>query len=145
MYTRRDEISNLTIRSELQIFIISDRIKDNKKELHDHIQRMDPYRIARKAVEYKPIEHRDDGLPKRRWLLKIPIWSEHILWSTVMLMTDDDVFNRKKIAFWGIAPCSLVRVDRRFRGAYFLRQIPNWRFKGVYCLHHQGDGGGTHL
>jgi hypothetical protein len=28
-------------------------------------------------------------------------------------------------AFWDIAPCSLVGVDRRFRGAY--------------CLHHQGD------
>jgi hypothetical protein len=28
-------------------------------------------------------------------------------------------------AFWDIAPCSLVEVDRRFRGAY--------------CLHHQDD------
>jgi hypothetical protein len=28
-------------------------------------------------------------------------------------------------AFWDIAPCSLVEVDRRFRGAY--------------CLHYQGD------
>jgi hypothetical protein len=28
-------------------------------------------------------------------------------------------------AFWDIAPCSLVVVDRRFRGSY--------------CLHHQGD------
>jgi hypothetical protein len=27
-------------------------------------------------------------------------------------------------AFWDIAPCSFVNVDRRFRGAY--------------CLHHQG-------
>jgi hypothetical protein len=32
-------------------------------------------------------------------------------------------------AFWDIAPCSLVEVDLRFRGAY--------------CLHHQGDGGGA--
>jgi hypothetical protein len=31
----------------------------------------------------------------------------------------------KIIAFWDIAPCSLVEIDRRFRG--------------VYCLH-QGDG-----
>jgi hypothetical protein len=65
--TGRDEISNLAIHSELQIFIINDRIKDKKKELLDHIQRLDPYRIARKAVEYKPIEHRDRGHPKRRW------------------------------------------------------------------------------
>jgi hypothetical protein len=29
--------------------------------------------------------------------------------------------------FWDVAPCSQVDVDRRFRGAY--------------CLHHQGDDG----
>jgi hypothetical protein len=28
-------------------------------------------------------------------------------------------------AFWDIAPCNLIEVDRRFRGAY--------------CLHHHGD------
>jgi hypothetical protein len=43
--------------------------------------------------------------------------------------------NMKMTAFWDIVPCSLVEVDRRFRGAY--------------CLHHQGDegpddGGSTH-
>jgi hypothetical protein len=31
----------------------------------------------------------------------------------------------KMTAFWDIAPCSLIEVDRHFRGAY--------------CLHHQGD------
>jgi hypothetical protein len=31
----------------------------------------------------------------------------------------------KMTAFWDIAPCSLVDVDRRFRGAY--------------CLHHQSN------
>jgi hypothetical protein len=66
-YTRRDEISNSSIRSELQIFDINDKITDKKKKWHDYIQRMDPYRIAHKAAEYKPIEHRDVGRPKRRW------------------------------------------------------------------------------
>jgi hypothetical protein len=67
-YTRRDEISNLTIHSELQIFNRqNDKITDKKKEWHDHIQRMDPYRIARKAVEYRPSRHRDVGRPKRSW------------------------------------------------------------------------------
>jgi hypothetical protein len=33
--------------------------------------------------------------------------------------------NVKMTAFWDIEPRSLVEVDRRFRGAY--------------CLHHQGD------
>jgi hypothetical protein len=39
----------------------------------------------------------------------------------------------KMMAFWDIAPCSLVEVDQHFRG--------------VYCLHHQGDndGGSMHL
>jgi hypothetical protein len=36
--------------------------------------------------------------------------------------------------FWDVAPCSLVAIDLRFRGAY--------------CLHHQGDlhddGGSRH-
>jgi hypothetical protein len=32
----------------------------------------------------------------------------------------------KTTAFWDVAPWNLVEVDRRFRG--------------VYCLHHQGDG-----
>jgi hypothetical protein len=66
-YARRGEISNLTIRSELQICNINDKIKDKKKEWHDHIQRMDHYRIARKATEYKPSDiqtpdaQREDG------------------------------------------------------------------------------------
>jgi hypothetical protein len=34
-HTRRDEISNLTIRSELQIFSINDKITDKEKEWHD--------------------------------------------------------------------------------------------------------------
>jgi hypothetical protein len=33
------------------------------------------------------------------------------------------------IDFWDIAPCSLVEADQRFRG--------------TYCLHHQGDNGGS--
>jgi hypothetical protein len=38
--------------------------------------------------------------------------------------------------FWNVAPCGLIGVDQGFRG--------------VYCLHHQGDdcpgdGGSTHL
>jgi hypothetical protein len=40
--------------------------------------------------------------------------------------------NMKVRAFWNRASCSLVEVDRSFRG--------------MYCLHHQGNNGGsTHL
>jgi hypothetical protein len=41
------------------------------------------------------------------------------------IMKNGDSRYLKMTAFWEIAPCSLVEVDRRFRGAY--------------CLHHQGD------
>jgi hypothetical protein len=36
------------------------------------------------------------------------------------------VTSMKLTAFWDIAPCSFVEVDRRFSRAY--------------CLHHQGEG-----
>jgi hypothetical protein len=35
----------------------------------------------------------------------------------------------KIIAFWYIVLCSLVEVD--------------WRYRGAYCLHRQGDDGGS--
>jgi hypothetical protein len=35
----------------------------------------------------------------------------------------------KMTAYWDVAPCSLIGVDRCFRGAY--------------CLHDQPDGGGS--
>jgi hypothetical protein len=38
--TRRDEISNLTTRSELQIFNVNYKITDNTNECHGHIQGM---------------------------------------------------------------------------------------------------------
>jgi hypothetical protein len=36
-YTRGDEISDITTRSELQIFNINDKIKSNKKEWNDNV------------------------------------------------------------------------------------------------------------
>jgi hypothetical protein len=42
------------------------------------------------------------------------------------------VVSVKMTAFWDVALCSLVEVDQHFRG--------------VYCLHHHpDDGGSTHL
>jgi hypothetical protein len=35
------------------------------------------------------------------------------------------VLNLKMAVCWDTAPCSLIEIDQRFRGAY--------------CLHHQGD------
>jgi hypothetical protein len=61
-------------------------------------------------------------------------------------------------AFWDVASCSQVDVDRRFRDAYCLHNqrlldvAPcsqfhvDRRFRGAYRLHNQGDdGGSTHL
>jgi hypothetical protein len=66
-YNRRDEISNLTIRSELQILNINYKIKDKKRRNGMSTFNGWTHRIARKAVEYKLIGHRDVGRPKRRW------------------------------------------------------------------------------
>jgi hypothetical protein len=37
----------------------------------------------------------------------------------------------KMTVFWDVAPCSMIDIDRHFRG--------------VYCLHHQGDHSFEHL
>jgi hypothetical protein len=39
--------------------------------------------------------------------------------------------NLQMTVFWDVALCCVVEIDRRF--------------EGVYCLHHQGDGGGSKL
>lgn len=49
---RRNDVSNLAICNELQIFNINDKIKGKGNEWCAHIQPMDPYRITRKADEY---------------------------------------------------------------------------------------------
>jgi hypothetical protein len=41
-------------------------------------------------------------------------------------------------AFWDTAQCSLVVVDRRFRGAYYLHH------QGDEIHHSDDDGGSTH-
>jgi hypothetical protein len=43
-YSIQDEISNLTICDELQIFDISDKIKDKRREYYDHIEQINPHR-----------------------------------------------------------------------------------------------------
>jgi hypothetical protein len=88
--TRRDEMSNLTIRSELQIFNIIDKIRDQKKKWHDHIQRMDPYRIARKAVEYtrKPIGHRDSDAQREDG--RMTFEDSYMIGTDLMVYHDDD-------------------------------------------------------
>jgi hypothetical protein len=48
----------------------------------------------------------------------------------------------KMTGFWDIAPCSLVEVDRCFRGAFCLSLQGgkvDWCFRGSYILSNQGQ------
>jgi hypothetical protein len=53
---------------------------------------------------------------------------KHIFSVRFQVLTEESM---KIKVFWGVGPCSLVGVDRRFRGAY--------------CFHHRPDGDNTHL
>jgi hypothetical protein len=66
-YTVRDEVTNTTIRKELQIFNTGERIQSRKIEWHEHLLRMEQQRIAQQVMFYKPIGYRDNGRPRRRW------------------------------------------------------------------------------
>jgi hypothetical protein len=52
------------------------------------------------------------------------VFSSRESFKFYMLVTRRTV-DLKMTVFWGVAPCSLVEIDRHFRGAY--------------CLYHQGD------
>jgi hypothetical protein len=43
--------------------------------------------------------------------------------------------SQKMTVFWDVAPCSLVEIERRFRGAYCL----------LHQAHHPDNGGSKHL
>jgi hypothetical protein len=43
--------------------------------------------------------------------------------------------NMKMTFFWDVAPCSLVKVDRRFRGAYYLHNRGHYRPDDVRSTH----------
>jgi hypothetical protein len=44
--------------------------------------------------------------------------------------------NMKVTAFWHMAPCRIVEVDRRFRGAYCLPSSGRWRHISEHCHLH---------
>jgi hypothetical protein len=61
--------------------------------------------------------------PQNRILEKVTIWSDNQEIPCLYLTQRFITFNMTD--FWDVAPCSLVETDRRFKGAY--------------CLHHQGN------
>jgi hypothetical protein len=59
--------------------------------------------------------------------VQIP-WRSDVVRGRIQVLTADSM---KMTAFWDLASCSLVKLDRRFINAYH--------------LHHQGENGDTHL
>jgi hypothetical protein len=49
-YTLKDQVSYDNIRQQLGIFNINDRIRQNKKNWHEHILRVDPRRITKQIL-----------------------------------------------------------------------------------------------
>jgi hypothetical protein len=64
-----------------------------------------------------------DLLCVRNWFLIIPDSSTRVIWQLPAETSSSEVGKMFRAVFWVILPCKMI-VDRRFRGAY--------------CLHHQG-------
>ena len=66
-YTLRDHIPNHKIREELDIYKLEEKINSMKWQWFHHIERMDPSRIPKKILQYRPQGHRSIGRPRARW------------------------------------------------------------------------------
>ncbi|KAJ4450851.1 hypothetical protein ANN_02282 [Periplaneta americana] len=64
---RTDRQYNETIRDELNIFNLNNKIKEYQEKYYEHIQRMPEYRNPKKILEYKPKGKTDRGRPAKRW------------------------------------------------------------------------------
>ena len=62
-----DKIRN-EIKSDLNIFSISDKIEENKMKWKDHVDRIVGNRCTKKIMNYGPIRRIDLGRPHKRWL-----------------------------------------------------------------------------
>ena len=65
-YTLYDHKTNNSIRKELRITSILDKIDEYRKKWLLHIQRMPQNRIPLKSYNYRP-QGRSIGRPKKRW------------------------------------------------------------------------------
>jgi len=61
-----DQIRNDDIREELTIFNLNLKIRENKRNWMDHIERMDGS-VVKAAVHYQPQGRRVVGRPYKRW------------------------------------------------------------------------------
>ena len=66
--TRKDRLKNETIRNNVGIYNLNEKIKEYRKEWKEHIERMGDERIPKQVLRYIPKGRRNVGRPKRRWL-----------------------------------------------------------------------------
>ena len=66
--TKRDLITNQSIREELGIFNMNERLKDLKQNWKEHVERMPDTRITKQIIQYYPRGRRSVGRPRKRWL-----------------------------------------------------------------------------
>jgi hypothetical protein len=66
-YTLLDQKRKTDIRSELEIFNLTERIENQKENWHEHILRMTTDRLPEVLLNYKPRGYRNIGRPIARW------------------------------------------------------------------------------
>jgi hypothetical protein len=66
-YTLRGHKYNDDIRSELGVQSITEIFDFYRTNWHDHLLRMEPYRVPLQVYRYRPTGRRNVGRPKKRW------------------------------------------------------------------------------
>lgn len=64
--TWEDRIRNETIREDLQIFALIDKISKHRNKWKEHLNRMPLERFPHQVLEYKPKGRREVGRPRQR-------------------------------------------------------------------------------
>ena len=65
--TRRDRIRNVTIRNQLNVPPIMNKIEKGQLRWLGHLERMDERRMARERWSWRPVGRRSRGRPRKRW------------------------------------------------------------------------------
>jgi hypothetical protein len=70
-YRLKDKKTNNEIRQELNIMDLNLKIKQRCWECIQHVQRMDPYQLPRKAIVYRPKGRRSIACPTIHWEVQL--------------------------------------------------------------------------
>jgi hypothetical protein len=66
-YTLRDHKYNDDIRSELGVQSITEILDIYRTNWHNHLLRMESYRVPLQVYRYRPTGRRNVGRPRKRW------------------------------------------------------------------------------